>query len=37
VAKSFAPEELARNVFLLSMAGIAAWVAAAFIFVILRQ
>jgi hypothetical protein len=37
VAKSYAPEEFARGIFLLSMAGIAAWIAAAFIFVILRQ
>ena len=37
MAKSYSPEELARGIFLLSMAGIAAWVAAAFFFVILRQ
>jgi hypothetical protein len=37
VAKTYSAEELARTIFLLSMAGISAWVAAAFYFVILRQ
>jgi hypothetical protein len=37
VAKSYSAEQLASGVFVLSMLGIAVWVAAAFIFVILRQ
>lgn len=37
MAKSYAPEDLARVVFRLSSVGILIWVAAAFYFVILKQ
>jgi hypothetical protein len=36
MAKSHSPELLAKNTFLLTMGGVAAWIVAAFLFVILR-
>ncbi len=35
MAKAHPPEKLASNVFLMTMAGVVAWIAAAFVFVIL--
>jgi hypothetical protein len=37
MAKEFPPDEMAFRLFAMSTAGILAWVAAAFYFVILRQ
>jgi len=36
MAKAQSPEMLAKNTFLLTMGGVAAWIVAAFLFVILR-
>jgi hypothetical protein len=36
MAKAQTPEKLATNTFLLTMGGVAAWIVAAFLFVILR-
>ncbi len=35
MAKAHPPEKLASNIFLLTMGGVVAWIAAAFTFVIL--
>jgi hypothetical protein len=37
MAKAYAPEDLAKRIFLISVVGILIWVAAAFYFVILKQ
>ena len=37
MAKAYPPEELAKRVFVITVVGILAWVAAAFYFVILKQ
>lgn len=36
MAKAHPPEKLASNAFLITVVGVVAWIAAAFIFVILR-
>lgn len=36
MAKAQPPDLLAKNTFLLTMGGVAAWIVAAFLFVILR-
>jgi hypothetical protein len=37
MAKAYKPEEYAARVFLWSMAGVAAWIVASFLFVILAD
>jgi hypothetical protein len=37
MSKTHAPDDLARRAVLISMAGVVAWIAAAFVFVILAR